>query len=86
MAYNLGYWYPDYRKSETKARIIPFNSARKRMVTVYKKDNLYRVYVKGASEVIVDCCDNFIGATEVKPLSYEKKQSINHDVIESFAK
>ena len=35
---------------------IPFNSDRKKMSVLYKKDNLFRVYSKGAAEVLINDC------------------------------
>ena len=50
---------------EKSARVIPFNSSRKRMVTVWKSGTKYIIYVKGASEVILNKCKYIAGASEM---------------------
>jgi len=64
-----------------------FSSARKMMSwAVTRKEGGYRVYVKGASEIILGRCDKAKFANgEVKDMSDENKATIITDVIGAFA-
>lgn len=39
---------------------IPFSSERKRMTTLHKKGDGYVAYMKGAAEVVLDCCRRYL--------------------------
>ncbi len=61
----LGFYYEKYRPSEKIVRVrkfhllfykpktIPFNSRRKKMITIVREEGKIFVYVKGASEFIL---------------------------------
>jgi Ca2+ transporting ATPase len=64
-----------------------FSSARKRMSCVIKKDDGYRVLVKGASEVVLGLCSNImIDDGSTKPLTEEEKKQIVQSIIRDYAK
>lgn len=52
------------RAGANKIDEYPFSSARKSMATVIKIGNIYRVYLKGASEILFDKAVNHIVVTE----------------------
>lgn len=57
IADRFGYSYENYRPSDKILKILPFNSARKKMTTIYQIDqNRVRCFLKGASEVILEQC------------------------------
>lgn len=65
-----------------------FTSDRKRMSTIVRLNNgKTYVFLKGASEQVVDVCDYFhnIQTNEVSPISYQQKKDLI-EVIESMAR
>ncbi|KIJ51508.1 hypothetical protein M422DRAFT_157926 [Sphaerobolus stellatus SS14] len=61
MAQELG--WDDYRLVRDRAEIlqmIPFSSERKAMGCIVKKENGYRLYVKGASEILTKLCTRHV--------------------------
>lgn len=68
LAFNLGY---DFRKLREKlasriSKVIPFSSDRKRMTSIvdYKNDKTtFRIYTKGAPDILLDKCTHFIDST-----------------------
>merc|ERR1711871_1011876 len=64
-----------------------FSSARKVMSWVVKTSNGYRLFSKGASEVVLAKCQAIVGADGVstEPLTEEKKQDITTNVISVLA-
>lgn len=70
--------------------LIPFDSSRKCMATVVSKaDGGYRMYVKGASEILLGRCSTIIHdptqGTTAGPLTEDNTKTLN-DVISSYAK
>lgn len=62
MALNLGYDYNKYRIKEDIKFSIPFNSARKKMTSVYKypKKDKWTLFSKGAPEFLLPHCKYII--------------------------
>jgi magnesium-transporting ATPase (P-type) len=57
LADQAGFDYNSFRPNSRIVKVVPFSSARKKMTTIYKmNDQTYRIFVKGASEVIVEKC------------------------------
>jgi len=53
--------YKKTRESATVVQMVPFSSARKAMGVVVKiSDNKYRIYLKGASEILTKKCTNHV--------------------------
>lgn len=70
----MGFDYKEYRKNQNVAKLIPFSSSRKKMTTVYQiSTNQYRVYVKGASEVILGQCREIMTKNGKKPFEIKVK-------------
>ena len=83
-------WGFDYEKIRHQNKIklqVPFNSKLKRMATVVEEDGQIYVFVKGASEVIVNMCHKHInhdkGHTHV--LDESEKQEIYDKIIMNYA-
>lgn len=62
MSLNLGFDYNRYRIKEDIKYSIPFNSARKKMTTIYKypKKDKYVLFSKGAPEFLLPNCKYII--------------------------
>ena len=77
------------RSSAQVVQLIPFDSGRKCMATAVKMENgRYRLYVKGASEIMLGKCDKIIrdptkDLTET-PLTHENIETLNQ-VITNYA-
>jgi len=70
----LGGDYKSIRESANIARSFPFSSAKKRMSTLVRTEVAGRLYTKGASEIIVDICSQYIGDDMVvRPMDDAKK-------------
>lgn len=70
---------------------LPFNSKRKRATTVIRHPSQagkVRVFVKGAPEIIIEKCINFIGERgDVMEMTPEKRDRIIYeDVVKKFAR
>ncbi|KAK7538187.1 uncharacterized protein J3D65DRAFT_621249 [Phyllosticta citribraziliensis] len=76
------------RSNANVVQLFPFDSARKCMGAVVKLDNgKYRVYVKGASEIMLAQATDIVDATKelsVRPLTSEIRETITH-LIETYA-
>merc|ERR1711871_208309 len=66
---------------------FPFSSDLKRMSTVIKlPDGSIRVFVKGASEIVLQYCSSLLDSSgHPALLSCEKKTQVTKDIIEHFA-
>lgn len=87
---DLGQSYDDIRKQnpeEDNVKVYTFNSARKSMMTVVRRrGGGYRVYAKGASEIILSRCSYILG-NEGKVANFGKKdqEEVARNVIEPMA-
>eukprot|EP00002_Diphylleia_rotans_P008170 TRINITY_DN1790_c0_g3_i1.p1 TRINITY_DN1790_c0_g3~~TRINITY_DN1790_c0_g3_i1.p1 ORF type:complete len:1051 (-),score=276.69 TRINITY_DN1790_c0_g3_i1:502-3654(-) len=82
-----GFDYLQMRKDAKVVRVFPFSSKRKRMSTVVSTigDNM-QIFTKGASEIILGRCKYYLDASGMRqPLTAEKMNQVNQNVIESFA-
>ncbi|KAI9294032.1 PMCA-type calcium-translocating P-type ATPase [Neoconidiobolus thromboides FSU 785] len=75
----MGEDYNQIRKHRKQARVYPFASKVKSMTTIVEtpdSNSEYRVYSKGASEIILGACTHYLdGDGETKPLSKEAKEN-----------
>ncbi|CAF0973525.1 unnamed protein product [Rotaria sordida] len=73
--------------SEDKlVKVYTFNSARKMMSTIIQRNDGYRVYTKGASEMVLMKCKSIIGENnQLKVLNDNEKSRLTHDIIENMA-
>ncbi|EDQ88754.1 uncharacterized protein MONBRDRAFT_8804 [Monosiga brevicollis MX1] len=82
--------YTAYREEtpvEDYVKVYPFDSATKRMETVVRlPSGKYRVYVKGASEIILSFATAYdVGNDQTKPLTADDRAALERDVIVRFA-
>lgn len=76
---------------ESLAKVYTFNSSRKSMMSVIKlvengKEIGYRVFSKGASEILLSKCSYFIGADgEIQEFSDVERDKIMRSIIEEMA-
>ena len=54
----------------------PFDSMRKMMSTVHRRDGKLIQYTKGATEAVLDCCDRYLVNGEEKPITEEYKKHV----------
>lgn len=82
-------WGYDYEKVRHQNKIkiqIPFNSNLKKMTTVVEEGDKLYVFVKGASEVIVNMCHKHINLTgHTHTLDDGEKQEIYDQIIVQYA-
>jgi P-type Ca2+ transporter type 2C len=81
MAQKVGFkdqWLKRERISE-----IPFSSDRKRMSVLVNLDGKFYTYTKGAAEIVLDCCSDYLIDGEVKKLGQAKQREIL-GVIKTF--
>ena len=86
----MGADYTKYREETpftTLRKVFPFNSSRKSMSSVVSLDSGgFRVYTKGASEIVMEKCSFIVGeGGEVEPLKPETAEHIKESVIEPMA-
>ena len=82
-----GFPFDKYRLEENIVHIVPFSSKRKKMIVVYKlSKNQYRVYVKGASEVILGISGFFYNKQASQTLMNKSiRDQIMNNTIEVYA-
>lgn len=86
----LGMGPVDQERSNVKiTQLIPFDSSRKCMGVVLQLDNgKYRLYVKGASEILLEQCSAIIRDPtrdlDVSPMTADNRQTLL-DLIENYA-
>ncbi|KAF9174237.1 hypothetical protein BGX21_000747 [Mortierella sp. AD011] len=83
---SLGASYSSIRSETNTIRIYPFSSARKSMSTVVESPRgkePYRIYVKGASEIVLGSCSCYIDSHgDTKPLDDETRAEIGMTINE----
>uniref|UniRef100_A0A0N5B1V3 Calcium-transporting ATPase n=1 Tax=Strongyloides papillosus TaxID=174720 RepID=A0A0N5B1V3_STREA len=86
---DLGQCYQDIRKNNPEDKLFKvytFNSQRKSMSTVVKIDGGYRVFTKGASEIILKKCNYMLGERgSIVKMTEARVSSIFKNVIEPMA-
>lgn len=78
----------DFRPSKDILKVIPFNSNRKKMISaVYDtQSSSLMIYVKGASEIVLDHCTKIIDADgKVRVLEKAERDSLVKEVIDNYA-
>uniref|UniRef100_A0A1B6GQS8 Calcium-transporting ATPase n=1 Tax=Cuerna arida TaxID=1464854 RepID=A0A1B6GQS8_9HEMI len=71
---------------EMFTKVYTFNSVRKSMSTVFPWREGYRLFTKGASEIILNKCDYILGKDgEVKSFTGDKKSRLVNNVIQVMA-
>uniref|UniRef100_A0A8R1I4W9 Calcium-transporting ATPase n=1 Tax=Caenorhabditis japonica TaxID=281687 RepID=A0A8R1I4W9_CAEJA len=82
--------YEDIRKKfpeESLMKVYTFNSSRKSMMTVIVlEDKKYRIYAKGASEIILNRCSHIFGKNgRIEPFGKQEANEMTKNVIEPMA-
>ena len=78
--------YADVRTQHTLAQTFPFSSEKKRMTVIAQlPDGNYRVYTKGASEIVSALCVNQHTGQGVQPIGQPDRQKID-SAISTMAK
>lgn len=88
MAEQRGFKYSDYRLPEKEVFVIPFNSTRKRMTSVYRTNDQgkYIVYVKGAPDQLLPCCSDIIlEGGHARKITEAKMIELKENVLRSNA-
>nr|CCA14985.1 plasma membrane calcium ATPase putative [Albugo laibachii Nc14] len=82
-----GIQYADIRANAIIAHMLTFSSQKKRMsVVVQLSESKARVYTKGATEVVLDLCENLIQMDgSVIPLESVEKEGIKDRILEKYA-
>ena len=75
-AAKAGLWKEKLEQSYTKIKEYPFNSARKRMSVVFRKDGELSLFVKGAPERLLELSSFILENGAVKPLSESHRRKI----------
>ncbi|KAK3817617.1 MAG: PMCA-type calcium-translocating P-type ATPase [Benniella sp.] len=85
---NLGYSYSTIRAETVVSKAYPFSSAKKTMTTVVATPNgpdKYRVYTKGASEIVLRACTHYVDSKgEVRSFNDESRAKFDQ-IISSYA-
>lgn len=76
----------DETPEEKLYKVYTFNSTRKSMSTVIKTQKGFRVFTKGASEIIMDKCSHIHADDGVlKPITSKEKKDMIRNIIEPMA-
>ncbi|KAJ7391328.1 ATPase, Ca transporting, plasma membrane [Desmophyllum pertusum] len=86
----IGETYQDYRDNNPESsfvKVYTFNSARKSMTTAVRlPGGGFRIYSKGASEIILGRCTSIIGKNgEIRPFTAADSEKMVREVIEPMA-
>ena len=81
-----GYDYEERRDPKKIRMQVPFNSEIKKMITVVNVGSKTYVFLKGASEVVLNVCEKIIDKNNnVEHLHHSMKEKINSEVISNYA-
>jgi len=81
MSHNLGTEYADVRSRGNLIRAWPFSSKLKRMSTAVSIGDKIRLYTKGASEVILELCTQYLMADgSSRPITDETREMLNNTI------
>lgn len=75
-AAKAGIWREALERREQRIAEIPFESERKRMTVIYKNKDVFRAYVKGASDVILGLCTQEMTKDGVIMMTPERRKHI----------
>ncbi|MCS7124740.1 MAG: cation-translocating P-type ATPase [Candidatus Bathyarchaeota archaeon] len=84
-AAKANFGYAEIRKQYPRIGELPFSSERKRMTTIHStSDGHQLIFMKGASEVVLERCTEYYGVNGIEKLTQEKRREIL-DVNEKMA-
>ena len=76
-AVKAGLSLEETRLAQPRIEEIPFSSERKRMTTIHRhQSGQVMAYMKGAPEVVLNCCAYMLEADEIVPLTSKKRDEI----------
>ncbi|KAF9110258.1 hypothetical protein BGX27_006601 [Mortierella sp. AM989] len=85
---SFGASYSSIRSDTKVAKVYPFSSAKKSMCTVVESPRgkePYRLYVKGASEIVLSSCSHYVDSEgETKPLDADARTKLDQ-IISQYA-
>lgn len=82
---DLGFDYVKMREGAQIEKMYPFSSERKRMNALVKTEAGYRIFCKGASEIVLTYCKRYLTATgAVEPIEASRRNEIE-DSINKYA-
>jgi len=85
LAHKLGYDYVKLRHDSKILQVFPFSSEKKRMSTIISESGTPRIYTKGASEIILGLCVDYIDASGNKKALGAELQEELKSTIEKMA-
>jgi P-type Ca2+ transporter type 2C len=72
-----GFWARELEKSFPRVQEIPFDSDRKRMTTIHRRDGSeFIAFVKGAPDMLLDQCTHIQIAGQAVPLGADKRKEV----------
>lgn len=81
-AAKMGLVKPDMEAESPRVLEVPFDSERKLMTTVHRSESGFRVYVKGAPDLLLDKCQKWLKDGRVRDLGASGRQLISEANIE----
>lgn len=76
LAYEKGLFKKELEREKERVNEIPFDSDRKLMTTIHNFEKKYRVYTKGAIDVLLDRCNRIVVNNEIVELNNQMKGTI----------
>ena len=84
VALDLGISQAELMKDEPRLSELPFNSARKFMISLHQKESAFSLYEKGAGEIVLEKCSFLEDAGKIRELDKNDKEKIL-DIYENLA-
>lgn len=75
-ALNLGFSRDSFLAAEPRVAELPFSSVKKFMISLHQAETGYKLYEKGAGEIVLNKCSYFQKEGKVKPLTAKEKQAL----------
>mgnify|MGYP006278683049 CR=1 FL=1 len=76
LAYEKGIYKKELESDMERVEEVPFDSERKMMSTIHNIDEGYRVFTKGAIDVLLNRCTKIMIDGEIKEITEENKKNI----------
>ena len=76
VALDLGISQAELMKDEPRLSELPFNSARKFMISLHQKESAFSLYEKGAGEIVLKKCASLEDAGKIRALENKDKEKI----------
>ncbi len=76
VALDLGVSQAELMDGEPRLSELPFNSARKFMISLHRKEKSFSLYEKGAGEIVLDKCTSLEDAGKIRSMEKKDKEKI----------